>query len=382
MTAPGGLNGPGCPSTVVRTAGPPHGWSGAVRGPVAAVAALVAALVVLSPAAAVAAGPVAVGPVAAAVPAVPQPSGRVAAGERTATGRTVIEQGHVDMGPRFVAGRWTIQVRDDSVRPSVWRNLPDVVLRATDAAKVQVPDGPAYNFLGRPGSRVWLLPQVQASGILWPGWNTQDPEVATTVRREVTWRLDRVSGPGRFVLFLNGEFGRPEMVFDSAAGGPRETGIDVNTHVHGNWVFTAPGSYLIEVRMTAQTVDGRQVEDRQTLRMFVGRGDPSAAFAATLPAEPSPGASPAAAPAARPADRTGVGLPVTGGAGLLVVLAAGVWWLRRRRASAAWSPVAGSPAPGSSGSSGPAGSAASGAAGSTSDRAVEAGSGAGDGGPA
>lgn len=248
-------------------------------GPAARRRRLAAALAVLAitPAGpAAAAPPIARAEVAARAPT---PSQTVQAGEATVTGRTVIDDGHIDVGPRFVDGQWTIQLRDDSRRPPVWRNLPDVVLHATDSARLTVPGNPAFTFLGRPGARVWLLPQVQQAGVLWPGWNSQDPLVATTISREVTWTLHGVTGPGHFVLFLTGEFGAPDIVFDSAERLPQQTGVDVNTHVHGNWAFAAPGTYLLDIELSGSTVQGEDVSDRRFLRVFAGPGDPSAAFA-------------------------------------------------------------------------------------------------------
>jgi putative ABC transporter-associated repeat protein len=181
-----------------------------------------------------------------------------------------IADGHVDMGPRFADGRWSIQIRDDTASPVTWRNLSDVVLQAADTAKVTIPEDKTYSFLGKPGDPVWLLPQVQKPGILWPGWNTQDPEVVTTVNREVTWKLTGVDGPGRFTLFLNGEFGAPQMIFDSTKPFPQETGIEVNTHVHGNWAFSAPGTYALTVAMTGTTKAGTPLSAGGTLRIQVG----------------------------------------------------------------------------------------------------------------
>ena len=43
----------------------------------------------------------------------------------------------------------------------------------------------------------------------------------------------------------------PEVVFDSRKPLPQDSGVEANTHVHGNWVFTTPGTYLIEVEMSA-----------------------------------------------------------------------------------------------------------------------------------
>lgn len=265
----------------------------------------------------------------------PTATSKVEAGEATATGRTVVADGHVDMGARFVDGAWRIQVRDDTVRPSVWRNLPDVVWHAADTARTTVPSDQRFAFLGQPGAPVWVLPQAQQPGVLWPGWNTQDPQVATTLDREVTWRLHGVAGPGQFVLFLTGNFGEPQVVFDSAKPTPQETGIEVNTHVHGNWVFTQPGSYLLDVEMSGTTTAGQQVTDRDILRVFVGAGDPATAFAAaTSPPASSP--APSTAGAVPRAD-TGAGQStvvwpwLAAGAAVVLALVVGGVLVRRRR---------------------------------------------------
>ncbi|MEW2134697.1 TIGR03773 family transporter-associated surface protein [Streptomyces sp. NPDC005435] len=229
-------------------------------------------------------------PTAVAVPAAsPTPGAESDAAAETGRGRTVIGDGHIDMGPRFDHGRWTVQIRDDTGRPAVWRNTEDVVLQVRDRARVEVPKDKTFGFLGSPGSRVWLLPQVQQEGVLWPGWNSQEPEVAATVDREVTWQLLDVEGPGDFILFLNGSFGTPTVVFDARRKLPQETGIDVNSHVHGNWAFTRPGTYLLRVRMSAKSKDGADHTDTRTLRFSVGPQDPRKAFATgTSSASPEP----------------------------------------------------------------------------------------------
>lgn len=261
--------------------------------------------------------------------------------EPTGTGRTVVADGHVDLGPRFVDGNWRLQIRDDTVQPVVWRNLPDIVLHAVDAATVTVPQDPAFAFLGQAGATVWVLPQTQQQGVLWPGWNTQDPSVIGKVNREATWRLHKVDGPGSFALFLTGNFGAPQVLFDGARPFPQETGIELGSHVHGNWVFGAAGTYLLDVEMLAATVDGAAVSDRQTLRIFVGAGDPTAAFpAATSPpttvtssGDTAPAAAEAPGPAA-PEAESGQMTVVALVAGGLVIIAAGIAtlvWLRRRQ---------------------------------------------------
>jgi putative ABC transporter-associated repeat protein len=239
-----------------------------------------------------------------------------------ATEQRVIADGHVDLGPRFVDGKWTIQLRDDTVDPVVWRPLEDVVLQVTGKAQVSVPADPAYSFLGKSGQKVWVIPQVQKAGVIWPGWNTQDSQVATRVDREVTWSLQGVDGPGAFTLFLNSDFGKPAPVFDSRKAYPQETGIDVNTHVHGNWTFDAEGTYLLDIAMTAKLADGSTVTDRRPLRLYAGDGDPRAAFSV----QPKVTSQPAAAD-----NNSSSRLPwIAAGAGLAVLIAIALAVVLRR----------------------------------------------------
>jgi putative ABC transporter-associated repeat protein len=244
--------------------------------------------------------------------------------------QVVIADGHVDIGPRFVDGKWTIQLRDDTGDPTVWRPLENVVVQATEKAELAVPADPAYEFLGKPGAKVWVIPQVQQAGVVWPGWNTQETEVAKRVDREVTWSLEGVDGPGTFTLFLNSDFGKPSPVFDSRKPFPQQTGVDVNTHVHGNWTFSAPGTYLLDISMTAKLTDGTTVTDRRPLRLHAGPGNPRDAF------KPTGGdVAGAARNADQPAAAETGGPPwlwFGGSAALIALLAATYVLIRRKRA--------------------------------------------------
>lgn len=224
------------------------------------------------------------------------------AAQPVARGTKVLARGHVDVGPRFVDGRWTILIHDDAAREgaggaSVWRRPERTVLRVTDAAILPAPDDPAYGFIGAdPGAEVFVVPQTQDPEVVWIGWNTQDPRVMSRIDRGVTMSLEGVEGPGELSVYLqSGDFGRPEVLWDS-----RRTlepiWVDVNTHTHANWVFTEPGAYLVRVRITADLVDGSTVTDVRDLRFAVGTGTaPAAALAAAWD-------GPAAGPVDRAAD--------------------------------------------------------------------------------
>ncbi len=226
----------------------------------------------------VAQAPVAQAPVAQA-PVAQAPVAKAAAPK--AAGRRVISAGHVDMGPVLDGGAWTIRMKDDSTTPATWLELSDVVLKATDKAKITVPSGAGYAFLGKAGDTVWLLPQSQQSDIVWPGWNTQHESVVKGTRGNVTWRLKAVTGPGQFKLFRTGSFGAPEVLFDSAKSLPQQLSIPPNTHAHGNWAFTKAGLYKLAVEMSATTTAGKSVTDTRTLAIAVGDAtDATAGFGA------------------------------------------------------------------------------------------------------
>jgi surface-anchored protein len=214
----------------------------------------------------------------------------VAPEEENVGGETVLNVGHVDIGPRFVDGAWRIQGRDDSQSPPVWRPLTDVVTQVVDAAVQQAPDDPDFGFLGAdPGSDVYVIPQTQAPEVVWLGWNTQDPEVLERVNRGVTLTMHGVEGPGRFSVFLqNGDLGAPDVLWDGDEAGPQDLWVDLNTHTHANWVFTEPGVYVVDFEVSADLITGERVSDRAPLRFAGGaRTDPRAAFAAGAGGEPT-----------------------------------------------------------------------------------------------
>ncbi|WP_196716636.1 choice-of-anchor M domain-containing protein [Actinomyces trachealis] len=196
----------------------------------------------------------------------------VTSDEAASTEPATVKAGHVDVGPRVVDGKWTVQARDDSGAAPVWRDPDQTVLQVTDSALLDAPTEPAYSFMGGQAGESWyVVPQTQSPEVVWLGWNTQDPGVTKLVDRGATMRIGPVTGPGKSWLFLqNGTFGEPLLLVDGQKEQPQDVWVDVNTHVHANWVFTKPGIYLARLSFEAQTVDGRTVEATSTLRFAVG----------------------------------------------------------------------------------------------------------------
>lgn len=196
----------------------------------------------------------------------------LSAEQPVASGRTEISAGHVDMGPRFNNGKFELMLHDDHGETPVWRSLDEVIYRGSDKAILEVPNDPRYSFVGAPaGSKVYVIPQTETKGVIWPGWNTQDPQLVSKLNRGVNLTLEQVSVPGTFSLYLeNGNFSAPQVLWSSTKSEPQKLWVEKNTHTHANWVFTAPGEYLLKVTASAELSDGSTVSDTRYLKFAVG----------------------------------------------------------------------------------------------------------------
>ena len=249
----------------------------------------------------------------------------VAAHEEWSNEASEISVGHVDLGPRLIDGQWRAGLRHDAESGAVWRDPNQTVLRVNDAAIMTAPDSADYPFLADvAGKPVYVVPQTQNPGVVWLGWNTQDPAVTATIDRGLTMRVGPVSGPGRAWLFLqSGTFGKPLLLADSGAA-PGDVWIDSGTHVHANWAFSAPGTYTATVTFLGTTTAGEAVSASTTLRFAVGdAASASEALAMAAPAAAdsasagssasSSGAAPAASGAAAPASSSSASGAASGG---------------------------------------------------------------------
>ena len=245
----------------------------------------------------------------------------VAAHEEWSNEASEISVGHVDLGPRLIDGQWRAGLRHDAESGAVWRDPNQTVLRVGDAAIMTAPDSADYPFLADvAGKPVYVVPQTQNPGVVWLGWNTQDPAVTATIDRGLTMRVGPVSGPGRAWLFLqSGTFGKPLLLADSGAA-PGDVWIDSGTHVHANWAFSAPGTYTATVTFLGTTTAGEAVSASTTLRFAVGDAASAsealamaAPAAASAPVSQGSASAPAASGAADPAGSSSASGAASGG---------------------------------------------------------------------
>jgi len=186
-------------------------------------------------------------------------NGVTAAPAGAAGGPRVVSSGHVDAFALYLEGRaLALGARVDGAQGGADRADPaHLVLHLTDSQRRQAPSAPAFAFLGvAPGADVWVIPQSYQPGVLWAGWTTQTlPADAGVVAATVT--LEGLRGPGALELYASDVEG-PVRLLSSTTPGLGTLALPVNSHAHGTWAFTAPGTYQLDVSADA-TLAGGQV---------------------------------------------------------------------------------------------------------------------------
>ncbi|MFC7219502.1 choice-of-anchor M domain-containing protein [Streptomyces polyrhachis] len=206
----------------------------------------------------------------------------------TAPAAHVIGEGHLDLAPRPVDGRWQFQVKEGSLLDHRWYEPDEVVLQVRPGAKRRITQ--PYDFLGAVGEPVWWLPVQQTAGLVWPGFSTEQYGKAQ-IDGDVAYRLDEVRGPGTVAVFSTDGLGGVDAWFNSGDGLPDTYDHNSGAHSHADWAFTKEGVYRLTFTVSATLTDGTKVSDTETLAWAVGDVDP-----ATV--RPGAGGEPTATPSA------------------------------------------------------------------------------------
>lgn len=164
-------------------------------------------------------------------------------------------------------------MKDDRTAPAEWRNPDELIFGLGEAAAQELPDavGPI------PAGTAWMIGATQQAGVPWLGANTQHPSLLEHTTGEVTWEIVSYDGPGAMFVFTQGGLGQVvgEEWFRAENGNAQGSHtIPANSHVHPNWMFSAPGTYTVTVRQSATTLDGDTVSGESILTFEVaGEGN-------------------------------------------------------------------------------------------------------------
>ncbi|WP_070507953.1 choice-of-anchor M domain-containing protein [Arthrobacter sp. HMSC06H05] len=176
-----------------------------------------------------------------------------------------ISNGHVDLRAMEVGGKFSVALGDDSrqhAKESVLRTINSTTLEVTKLAKVKregnVLADESYDVLGPKGSELYVLPQGQQPGRVWPGFSSEALD-RVKYPEGATMTLTPVSAPegGKWFAYTEnlGAINRMYASSEKASDVPLPPGA----HMHTAWAFTKPGTYTIDVTARAkQSGDGEQ----------------------------------------------------------------------------------------------------------------------------
>lgn len=222
-----------------------------------------------------------------------------------------IARGHLDVRLTQASGEggltYGLAVKDDSLtnaRTSVLRTVGSTTLAVAPNARFVRPaslSDPSYDVLGPVGTATYVLPETQNSDIVWPGLSTEGIDYAALPEgADLTLHLAQAPEGARVAFFQGGTFGAGAKVhFDSTKGDGLVHTTEA-THMHGNWVFSAPGTYRIEVGARSGE---RSLVEPQSFTVIVRSGHhnerPAPVEEEPVPT-PSPGPSPVPEPVPTP----------------------------------------------------------------------------------
>ena len=218
-----------------------------------------------------------------------------------------IARGHLDvrLTQATTEGGLTygLAVKDDSLtaaRTSVLRTLGSTTLAVAPNARFVRPaslSDPSYDVLGPVGAATYVLPETQNSDIVWPGLSTEGIDYAALPEgADLTLHLAQAPAGARVAFFQGGTFGAGAKVHFDSTKGDGVVHTTEATHMHGNWVFSAPGTYRIEVGARSGE---RVLAEPQSFTVIV-RGGHHEKPAPTPGDEPVPTPSPGPAPTPEP----------------------------------------------------------------------------------
>ena len=219
-----------------------------------------------------------------------------------------IARGHLDVRLTQASGEggltYGLAVKDDSLtnaRTSVLRTVGSTTLAVAPNARFVRPTSlsdPSYDVLGPVGTATYVLPETQNSDIVWPGLSTEGIDYAALPEgADLTLHLAQAPQGARVAFFQGGTFGAGAKVHFDSTKGDGVVHTTESTHMHGNWVFSAPGTYRIEVGARSGE---RVLAEPQGFTVIV-RGGHHEQPAPTPGDEPVPTPSPGPAPTPEPA---------------------------------------------------------------------------------
>ncbi|WP_368266808.1 choice-of-anchor M domain-containing protein [Corynebacterium ulcerans] len=157
-----------------------------------------------------------------------------------------ISKGHVDISPKEIDGTLAVVVKDESGQHSskaILRDPNSVTFVVPQSAKTALRED--IKDIAKKGERVYVLPEVQKTGLVWPGFSTEEIYGETEGDYEFTITPKSAPQGGKWVAYSGDAHSSENRIGDYT--GKRVYKAEGSTHRHLNWVFTKPGKYTMDV---------------------------------------------------------------------------------------------------------------------------------------
>ncbi|PLW02676.1 choice-of-anchor M domain-containing protein [Corynebacterium ulcerans] len=157
-----------------------------------------------------------------------------------------ISKGHVDISPKEIDSTLAVVVKDESGQHSskaVLRDPNSVTFVVPQSAKTALRED--IKDIAKKGERVYVLPEVQKTGLVWPGFSTEEIYGETEGDYEFTITPKSTPQGGKWVAYSGDAHSSENRIGDYT--GKRVYKAEGSTHRHLNWVFTKPGKYTMDV---------------------------------------------------------------------------------------------------------------------------------------
>ncbi|ARU46986.1 choice-of-anchor M domain-containing protein [Corynebacterium silvaticum] len=159
-----------------------------------------------------------------------------------------ISKGHVDISPKEIDNTLAVVVKDESGQHSskaVLRDPNSVTFVVPQSAKTLLKGD--IKDIAKKGERVYMLPEVQKTGLVWPGFSTEEIYGVTEDNYEFTITPKSTPQGGKWVAYSGDANSSENRIGDSS--GKHVYKAEGSTHRHLNWVFTKPGKYTMDVEV-------------------------------------------------------------------------------------------------------------------------------------
>lgn len=179
-----------------------------------------------------------------------------------------VKEGHTDVFATYkdANGNLVLGTRGDSFPGSSENSVRynSSLIRFVVGSKSRVRRGKAFSFVKQNVKHVYRLPSQNNPGQLFAGVSTETLGQNSGIK-QVTFSFANAAMPKNGAVYMAGKDDDKRLSYlgTDGTGFPSEYTVDGNAHVHMDWVFTAPGKYVLTVKAVAETNDGNTLTATQ-----------------------------------------------------------------------------------------------------------------------